>query len=75
MANDSMPRTDARFHPCQNNIVTHVNGHLADFGLAARVMGAEISGRVALACRPQTCDPHAGLGAGVGPDRCGKGVT
>lgn len=35
MADDSIPRRDARFHVCQNNFVTYVNGHLADWGLAS----------------------------------------
>jgi len=33
MANDYMPRPDARFHAWQNNFVTYVNDHLADLGL------------------------------------------
>ena len=32
MANDYIPRPDARFHARQNNFVTYVNGHLADLG-------------------------------------------
>ena|GEM_PF-6290308 len=35
MANDYIPRPDARFHAWQNNFVTYVNGHLADLALAA----------------------------------------
>lgn len=35
MANDYIPRRDARFHAWQNNVVTYVNGHLAGLGLAA----------------------------------------
>ena len=33
---------DAQFHAWQNNFATYVNGGLADMGLAAGVMGAEI---------------------------------
>ena len=33
MANDCIPRLDARFHAWQNNFVTYVNGHPADLGL------------------------------------------
>jgi len=57
MANDYIPRPDARFHAWQSSFVTYVNGHLAGLGLAADVMGAEIWGRVAWASRPRTCDP------------------
>ena len=57
MANDYIPRPDARFHAWRNNFVTAVNGHLADLGLAPGAMGAEIWGRVAWASRPRTCDP------------------
>ena len=42
MANDYIPRPNARFHAWQNNVVTYVNGHLADLRLAAGAMGAEI---------------------------------
>ena len=35
MANDYIPRPDARFHAWQNNLVTYVNAHLAEMGLAA----------------------------------------
>ena len=35
MANDYIPRPDARFHAWQNDFVTCVNGPLADSGLAA----------------------------------------
>ncbi|MGB2987601.1 MAG: hypothetical protein WBE26_17180 [Phycisphaerae bacterium] len=35
MANDCIPRRDARFHAWRNNFVMYVNGHLADLGLAA----------------------------------------
>ena len=35
MANDSIPRPDARLHPWENNFVTYVNGHPADLALAA----------------------------------------
>jgi hypothetical protein len=35
MANDYIPRPDARFHAWRNNFVTYVNGHLSDSGLAA----------------------------------------
>ena len=42
MANDYIPRPDARFHAWQNNFVTYVNGHLAELGLATSAMGAEI---------------------------------
>ena len=35
MASDYIARPDAQFHAWQNNFVTCVNGHLADFGLAA----------------------------------------
>ena len=34
MANDSIPRPDARFHARRNNFATNVNGHPADLGLA-----------------------------------------
>ncbi len=34
MANDYIPRPDARFHAWQNNFVTYANGHPADSGLA-----------------------------------------
>ncbi len=57
MANDHIPRPNARFHGWQSNFVTYVNGHLADSGLAAGVMGAETCGRVAWASRPRSCDP------------------
>lgn len=35
MANDSIPRPDAQFHAWRNNLVTYVNAHLADLGVAA----------------------------------------
>jgi len=57
MANDYIPRPAAGFHAGQNNFVTYVNGHLADLGLAAGAMGAEIRDSVAWASRPRTCDP------------------
>ena len=57
MANDYIPRPDARFHAWQNNLVTYVNGHLADLGLAAGAMATEIRGRVACAPRPRSCAP------------------
>ena len=57
MANDHIPRPDARFHGWQNNFVTYVNGYLADWGLAAGVMGAEIWAWVAWASRPRSCGP------------------
>jgi hypothetical protein len=57
MANDYIPRQDARFHARRNNFVTYVNGHLADWGLAGGVMGAEIRDRVAWVSRPRSCDP------------------
>ena len=59
MANDCIPRRDARFHAWQKNFVTYVNGHLGDLGLAAGAMGAEIWGSVAWASRPRSCDPSA----------------
>ncbi len=34
MANDDIPGPNAQFHAWQNNFVTYVNGHLADWGLA-----------------------------------------
>ncbi len=34
MANDYIPRPDARFHAWQNNFITYVNRHLADSWLA-----------------------------------------
>jgi hypothetical protein len=40
MANDYTPRPYAQFHAWQNNLVTYVNGHLADLGLAAGDVGA-----------------------------------
>ena len=55
MANDHIPRPDARFHVWRNNFVTYVNGHLADLGLAAGVMGAEI--RVKVGEPPPTPPP------------------
>jgi hypothetical protein len=57
MANDYIPRPDARFHAWQNNFVTYVNGHLPDLGLAPGAMGAENWVRVAWASRPRSCDP------------------
>ena len=44
MANDYIPRPDARLHAWRNNLVTYANGHLADLGLAAGAMVAEIWG-------------------------------
>ena len=38
----AIPRPDARSHARQNNFVTNVNGHLADVGLAAGAVGADI---------------------------------
>ena len=43
MANDYIPRPDARFHAWRNNFVTYVNGHPTDLGLAAGVMGRACS--------------------------------
>ncbi len=57
MANDYIPRPDAQFHAWRNNFATYVNGHLADLGLAAGAMGAEIWSRVAWASRARSCDP------------------
>ncbi len=57
MANDYIPRLDARFQAWQNNFAVCVNGHLADLGLAAVAMGAENWGTAARASRPRTCDP------------------
>ena len=57
MADDYVPRPDARFRAWQSDFVTHVNGHLADSGLAAGMMEPEIWGRVAWASRPRSCDP------------------
>ena len=34
MANDYIPRPDARFHAWQDNLLVCVNGHLADWGPA-----------------------------------------
>ncbi len=38
MANDYIPRPDARFHARQNNFVTYVNANLADLGPAPDVV-------------------------------------
>ncbi len=57
MANDNAACPNAQFHAWRNNFVTYVNGPLADSGLAAGVMRAEIWGRVAWAPRPRSCDP------------------
>ncbi len=57
MADDYIPRPDARFRAWQSDFVTHVNGHLADSGPAAGMMEPEIWGRVAWASRPRSCDP------------------
>jgi len=35
VANDYIPRPDARFHARRNNFATYVNGHPGDLGLAA----------------------------------------
>ncbi len=43
MANDDIPRPDARFHARQNNFGTNVDGHLADLGLVARHRPARAS--------------------------------
>ncbi len=47
MANDYIPRPDARFPARQNNFVTYVNDHLAHSGLAPGLMGAKIWVKVA----------------------------
>ncbi len=57
MANDDIPRPATQFPARRNNFAAYVNGHLADLGLAAGVMEAEIRGRVAWASRPRSCDP------------------
>ncbi|MBU0637840.1 MAG: hypothetical protein KKB50_03170 [Planctomycetes bacterium] len=38
MVDHYVPRPDAQFNARQNNVVTCVNGHMADLGLAAGVM-------------------------------------
>ena len=55
MANDYIPRPDAQFHAWRNNFATYVNGHLADWGLAAGVMGAKT--RVKVGDTPPTPPP------------------
>ena len=57
MANDYIPHPHAQLHARRNNFATYVNGHLADLGLAAGAMGAEIWARVAWASRPRSYDP------------------
>jgi len=54
MGNDYIPRLGARFHAWQSSFVTYVNGHPADWGLAAGVMGPEIRGMLAWASRPRS---------------------
>ena len=34
MANDQIPRPDARFNAWRNNFVTYINGHVADLAPA-----------------------------------------
>ena len=38
MANDYIPRREARFHAGQNNFVMYAKNHQADLGLAAATM-------------------------------------
>jgi hypothetical protein len=57
MANDYIPRRDGQFHAWQHNFGTYVNGHPADWGLAAGVMGAEIWVRVPWVSRPRGLRP------------------
>ena len=57
MANDYIPRPEARFHAWRNNFVTYVKGQTAELGRAVGVMAAKICGRVAWAFRPPSCDP------------------
>ncbi len=44
MANDYIPRPDARFHVRQNNFVTYVNGHPANLRPAGGAIGGPTSG-------------------------------
>lgn len=41
MVNDSIPRPDAGFQARRNNFVAHVNGHVAELGFPAGVMGGQ----------------------------------